>query len=795
MKRLVLLLIATGFILVSCQKEFDRKDDNTPIAEVNFDDLSIDPGFDWKLSHDIEFTIDAIDGLVKITSLDGNIVYHKGMNQDPSKAYNIAINIPDMVDNVLVNNTVYAIDGHTAQMLKSTVSLRPEELVQLINSEKKLLNSGTLSFGPDYTFNTNLYRFLDAATLDANRVVVAYTDASKKRYGTARIGTISGNTITWGPEKIFNKADTREIQVTSLGTGKFFIAYSDRGNSSYGTVIIGKSGTDVISFGTEQVFNNASTGYIACDMLDNSNIVVAYRDNGDGGRGDVTYGQISGAAISWKNNRIFESQKAQYIAIASLDATTFVIAYMQYGTSIRGLARIGYLSGSKIMLGKSKEFNAGTTGSTTVARISANKFAIAYNDVGNSNYGTSIVGTRAGSNITLGSEIVINSASTSYIEIKLFDTDKMLVVFTDQGSSSNGTAKVGDISGSSITWGTNKFVYNNGDSRLNALTVLNTVKFFAGFQDMSNNYGEGLIGTYAVAIPDADGDGVPDSEDDYPNDPDRAFDNYFPAAGFGSLAYEDLWPGKGDYDFNDVVVDYQFQTVTNASNKVVEIFGAFVSKASGAFLHNGFGFNLPDAATAFEGNPQKLSVSGYDIQEGHISLNNYGHESGQSKPTIIVFDDIFNLLTHPGSGTGANTEQDKPFVQFDTLVITMLPDDNFTQSDFSLSTWNPFIIIDQTRGHEVHLPDYEPTNLADQSIFGTWEDDSDPAIFRYYKSINNLPWAIDIPSAFEWPAEKKEITSAYLHFAEWAESSGQQYTDWYEDIAGYRDESKIYNVP
>ncbi len=29
----------------------------------------------------------------------------------------------------------------------------------------------------------------------------------------------------------------------------------------------------------------------------------------------------------------------------------------------------------------------------------------------------------------------------------------------------------------------------------------------------------------------------------------------------GTLAYEDLWPGKGDYDFNDLVVDYDFDIV------------------------------------------------------------------------------------------------------------------------------------------------------------------------------------------------------------------------------------------
>lgn len=294
---------------------------------------------------------------------------------------------------------------------------------------------------------------------------------------------------------------------------------------------------------------------------------------------------------------------------------------------------------------------------------------------------------------------------------------------------------------------------------------------------------------------DSDGDGVNNVDDDYPNDPTRAFDNYFPAAGFGSLGFEDLWPGKGDYDFNDIVVDYQFETITNATNSVVEIFATFAVKATGAFFHSGFGFNLPNSSPAFIGNPWKLTVTGYDIQEGYITLNAFGHEHGQTHPTIIVFDDVFNSLSHPGNGTGVNTEESAPFVDYDTIIVKMVPNGVFSQANFSLTSWNPFIIVEQTRGHEVHLLDYGPTDLVDNNYFGMWEDDSDPVTGKYYKTVNNLPWAIDIPTEFDYPKEKADITQAYLHFSEWAESSGTLYSDWYEDNAGYRNSANIYNHP
>lgn len=306
------------------------------------------------------------------------------------------------------------------------------------------------------------------------------------------------------------------------------------------------------------------------------------------------------------------------------------------------------------------------------------------------------------------------------------------------------------------------------------------------------------MGCYEFNTPtiiDTDGDGVPDDDDDFPNDPGKAFINNFPASGNGSLGFEDLWPGTGDYDFNDIVLDYKFVTITNASNKVVQVNGTFIIKASGAYLRNGFGFNLPNANISLISG---LNISGYDLREGFITLNSNGTESGQSKPTIIVFDDVFNLLTHPGVGTGVNTENWAPFVPYDTLTITMTPSTlNYTMNDFSMETWNPFIIVNHERGKEVHLINYPPTDLANLNFFGTWEDNSNLSQGKYYRSLNGLPWAINITEPFEWPREKIEIGWAYFHFIEWAQSSGATYPDWYKNYPGYRNNGNLYhpNIP
>ncbi len=292
------------------------------------------------------------------------------------------------------------------------------------------------------------------------------------------------------------------------------------------------------------------------------------------------------------------------------------------------------------------------------------------------------------------------------------------------------------------------------------------------------------------AATDSDGDGIPDSFDDYPTDGDYAFNNYYPCEiDYGTLAYEDLWPSKGDYDFNDLVINYNFNQITNGDNKIVKIDAEFVARAHGANFHNGFGFELSSTPSSV------TTVSGQNLQEGYITLNANNTESGQSKAVIIAYDDAYNLLPHPGTGIGVNTSPGATYVTPDTFNIVIDLASPMTSAQLGIPPFNPFIIINKDRDYEVHLPDHPPTDLAETSIFGTWDDNSQSANGRYYKTVNNLPWAINIWAQFEYPIEKTQITATYLKFTDWAQSNGALYPDWYEDEPGYRNESNIYVVP
>lgn len=269
---------------------------------------------------------------------------------------------------------------------------------------------------------------------------------------------------------------------------------------------------------------------------------------------------------------------------------------------------------------------------------------------------------------------------------------------------------------------------------------------------------------------DDDNDGVNNENDDYPNDASKAFNQYYPTSStFASVAFEDLWPSQGDYDMNDVVVNYQYKAVLNANNKVVSLTGKYKLRAAGGIYHNGFSVELPVNASTVS------SISG-----------GLGLESDATKAIVKVFSNSKDLIP------AYNTFSGHAASATDTITVNI----NFsTPQTMTVGTFNPFIYVDESgkgRGYEVHLPDMNPTEKATTSVLGTNADNSIPASGRYYKTKNNLPFAINIPESFSYPSEKNSILDAYTKFATWAQSGGTSYSDWYQNKSGYRTSSKIY---
>ena len=254
---------------------------------------------------------------------------------------------------------------------------------------------------------------------------------------------------------------------------------------------------------------------------------------------------------------------------------------------------------------------------------------------------------------------------------------------------------------------------------------------------------------------DADGDGINDELDDFPFDVDKAFNNFSPSVNStGILAYEDLWPNQGDYDFNDLVMEYSFNLIANSENLITTIDGSFTIDHIGASFQNGFAFVLPIDPNTVE------SVEGQMLNGGYEDVAANGTENGTlaNETIIIVAGNTFPL-------------------ENETLSISITLNQPISREELGDVPFNAFLIANADRAREVHLPDLPPTSKA--GYLGSGDDYSDLGVSRFYKTSQNLPWALNVYEGFAAPPERVPITLQYPRFVNWANSGGNQDEDWF----------------
>ena len=297
------------------------------------------------------------------------------------------------------------------------------------------------------------HRAKASGTLPNGKPVVVNSD------GTVSVVAETDVSQSVGTPVVYESAGTAYTSsVYDSNSNKVVISYRDAGNSYYGTAIVGTVSGSSISFGTPTVFESAQTDRITSTFDSNENkVVVAYSDSGNSRRGTAVVGTVSGTSISFGSPVIFDTSDTREISSTfDTSANKVVLAYRDLGNSNYGTAIVGTVSGTSISFGSPAIFeSAYTTRTSSVFDTNSNKVVIAYSDVANSNYGTAIVGTVSGTSISFGSATVFETANTLYISaVYEPSAQKVVIAYEDNGNSNYGTAIVGAVSGTSISFGT-----------------------------------------------------------------------------------------------------------------------------------------------------------------------------------------------------------------------------------------------------------------------------------------------------------------------------------------------------
>jgi len=215
--------------------------------------------------------------------------------------------------------------------------------------------------------------------------------------------------------------------------------------------------------------------------------------------------------------------------------------------------------------------------------------------------------------------------------------------------------------------------------------------------------------------PDKDKDGVPDDSDEFPDDP------YLIGTTTGeyTIAFEDMWPAKGDADFNDMVVRLGIKEFIDNNNMISRI------TVTSRLLAAGAGYK----------NQLWISVLGKDY--------------------LLIFNPKQDLKGK------TNTGKKDTYVTGPEHNLEIVFDSPVSRDQMDSMPYDPYIRCNGNDKNQVHLS-FVKTKFKDK-VF-----DSD-----------NFPWAVLVPADWAWPYESTSVFQAYPEFKKWYESQGTEYKEWY----------------
>ena len=262
-----------------------------------------------------------------------------------------------------------------------------------------------------------------------------------------------------------------------------------------------------------------------------------------------------------------------------------------------------------------------------------------------------------------------------------------------------------------------------------------------------------------------------------------------------TYCFEDIWPGGGDYDMNDVVIDHHHRMTferdgdgdtSNDFITTIEDDFTAIQPTNAADYIDAFGIQIPNGR--IKNGKITVKRDGVVMTEveqsdgkNNISDLEYLIDREEDKTTIILF-------------TNAKTARYHKYTVTRDVTGMQLHIDNTKLEQNGINVLNPFIIsqADKNIGegrHEIHLPNHPRTSKGIEAegegvkganyYVGQYPDGLHPFAVSLPKSAFNYHWGQHYVSEAE---EGRGIGSAYPDFEGWVENEGKKYSDWYRNF-------------
>ncbi len=797
MRRIILLIALIAAVVSSCIK-MPKYDPNSP---ENLAALKIPSTFDWKTTKEIKITVgvSTLDAqsrdkshIIKIYNsplLNSGALITSGV-ATPNKPFNVALSVASITDKLFIHEMKpNGIATVTEQAVaSSTININlTNDLMGMPTKSNTFIASNVMNPAPvittpttyDVTINDNAALTLTgfaAAESSAygNTYKSYYIPAGFTRTANITFGNWLAHSILFvkGTLTINSNVELNKCSIVILDGGTVNVDKLSNGGSVWPIAYIYIHSGGKLNVSKTINVNNAATVVNKGTLTSKETIYV------NGGSTIYNEGTIE----------ITKANKSLSITNSSALYNSGIINTPEMDFTVNTTA-VNDLSG--VINSESFNFTNGSVINNHGEIVATVKFS-------NSGGGTLNNFCRITANLSDVQAITANLKKGSLWSSQNFKVNNSTINM--DGGSMFVTANISDVYGMKVNSTSPSFalIKNTGDMpdlRWAASEVKGNIEFvhsklvsgagangrdlyeatFSNGAILSKTQTKNIVGTSCNQSLGQIDPGTP------PVDPGNEFTTYFPSqSGWGTYAFEDLWPFKGDYDLNDMVLNFRVSIVSNSSNKVTKLIFDYTILAVGATKIPAVAFQLDNVPAANIG-----SVTGQVLGSGFpFSAAANGTETGIALAVIPLFNNPRDIVPFP---VFLNTEKNREHIIAPTKQIVVTLSTPVDQSLITMQSFNLFISTDE-RGKEIHLPSYIPTSKFN-SLLVMGKPISTNDVF---KSYDGMMWGLMFPDSFAYPMESASIIDAYTHFSAWATSGGATNADWYSNGVGYRNSDLIY---
>ena len=279
------------------------------------------------------------------------------------------------------------------------------------------------------------------------------------------------------PDGVAQVYQSSSINISSIAfdpntAGEFVIAFIESGVLK---AVVGSLSGTTATMGTPVTVNAATTTISDSSAQYNPNVakqfVIAFIDGTDSNKGKVALGTVAASAITMEADVTYDAgstgtEAPPSVAFDPNTSGNFVISYRE--PTGHGAALVCSISGTTITANSPTNFTTGWAFGNLIDSScdpsTANKVVIVYQDGRGSDYGKSVVGTVSGTSISFGAINVFESAATQYPSVDYNPATANHFAIAYKGSSQDGKAILGTISGTTITYPEAAVTFDTGNA-------------------------------------------------------------------------------------------------------------------------------------------------------------------------------------------------------------------------------------------------------------------------------------------------------------------------------------------